>query len=76
MNAVGDNAEEDAGVGAHEENPYQPPTTNDLRTAEPFNFPLGTLAMLVVVVLFLVAALWGFVTNLIFLIMERLHYFS
>ncbi len=64
MDAARDSAEEDASADQQEENPYQPPTTNDLSTAEPFALPLGVLAMLVVIGLFVIAAILGILAQL------------
>ena len=57
MDAAKDSAEKDASASRREENPYQSPTTNDLPTAERFALPLGVLAMLAVIGLFMIAAL-------------------
>lgn len=64
MNAARDRAEEAASASQREENPYQAPATNDLPTAEPFPLPLGVLAMLVVIGLFVIAAILGIVAHL------------
>ena len=64
MDAAKDSAAEVASASRHEDNPYQPPTTNDLSTADPFALPLGVLAMLVVIGLFVIAAILGIVAQL------------